>query len=468
MSGLPDASPEREGSGNRRAIVIGGGIAGLLAGRVLADHFDEVVVLERDDYPVGPDPRAGAPQAKHVHLLLLRGKRILERLFPGLNAELVDNGAAVVRMGKELAVLTYHGWRARYPGKLTLLTFTRPLLEACIRRRVTGIEAVTTVEECRVTGLLDGGGERNRVTGVRCRLANDPAGERRLYGELVIDASGRFSRAPAWLSALGYDCPEETVVDPLLGYASRLFQMPAAAWTPPGFRGEWKALLLLGKPPDHTRGGVLLPVERSRWHVTLVGVGEDFPPTDEAGFLDFARSLRSNTLYETIKDVRPLSKISGYRATDNRRRHYERLRPWPTGFIVLGDALSAFNPVYAQGITVAALEAMVLDECLGDHRGNWKGMTRKFQREVTKVIETPWLLATTEDVRWSATRGGPSGPSTRWLHRYLDAVMALATEYPEVDRRFARVAHLVEPAYTLFHPRIALRALFRSGKGPPP
>jgi hypothetical protein len=169
-------------------------------------------------------------------------------------------------------------------------------------------------------------------------------------------------------------------------------------------------------------------------------------------------------LYDVIKEARPLSPVAGYRATNNRRRHYGTLPRWPEGFVVLGDALCAFNPVYAQGMSVAALQAMILDRCLREHSWNREkrtGAAIKFQRKVAKVIEIPWLMATTDDVRWPATEGGRSGLTTRLMHRYLDAVIACATEYPEVDHLFAQVAHLIMPAYMLFHPRIACRAFAR-------
>lgn len=441
-------------SGRRRAIVIGGGIAGLLACRVLADHFDQIILLERDKYPDGAELRAGTPQSQHVHLLLLRGKQILEELFPGLQQELIDNGAETVKMGEELRVLTYHGWRVKYSGGLSLLTFTRPLLEHYLRRRLRRIQNISILDECRVSGLIAEEQDR-RVSGVRCRFKEAPHKEVSLLGKLTADASGRFSRSPEWLQTIGYPRPQETIVDSFLGYASRLYERPEKSAIP-------RALLLLGRPPDHSRGGVLLPVEGRRWHVTLVGIGKDYPPNTETGFLGFARTLRSNILYEAIKDARPLTPVKGYRATQNRRRYYEKLPRWPQGFVVLGDALCAFNPVYAQGMTVAAMEASLLRQCLRDKKKWGRGGSNvavMFQRKVADVIRIPWLMATTEDGRWPATTGGPSGSTTRLMHHYLDTVIALATKYPEVDYHFARVVHLIEPAYMLFHPRIARRVL---------
>lgn len=443
---------------HRRAIVIGGSMAGLLAGRVLSDHFDRVAILERDRYPNVPQARSGVPQAQHVHILLIRGKQILERLFPGLSAELVDNGAHTVNIGDELAVLNYHGWRVRYHGGLTLLTFTRPLLDWCIRKRLTDRAELHIADECRVTGLV-ADTDKRCVTGVRCQCSGDTDGERVLHADLVVDAGGRFSRTPEWLAELGYDRPEETVVDPHLGYASRLYEPP------PAFRPDWKALLLLGKPPDKTRAGVLLPVEGDRWLVTLAGIGKDYPPTDEAGYLAFARTLRSSVLYDAIKAARPLSPVVGYRATENRLRHYESLARWPGRFIVLGDAVCAFNPIYGQGMTVAALDAVTLDRCLREQDANGEyssPFARRFQQALAGVNATPWLMTTNEDFRWPSTDGERPGISTRVVHRYLDAVIALATESAAIDRTFARVAHLLEPPRALFRPRVAIRVLARA------
>lgn len=449
---------------DQRAVVIGGGIAGLLASRVLKDHYDEVVLLERDHYPSAPEPRPGVPQSHHVHLLLLRGKRILNRLFPGLTDDLVSQGASAVEMGHELAVLNYHGWRARYEGGLELLTFTRPLLEWLIRRRLAEAQRIIGAQGYRVTGLIEDDGE-GRIIGVRCEASNGPRTKHELHCDLVVDASGRFSEAPSWLAEHGYPQPEETVVDPLLGYASRLYIRHEDDNSLDELRPGWKAILLMGQPPDFTRAGVLLPVEGDRWHVTLIGISGDYPPTDETGFHDFARSLRSSVISEAIENAQPCSTISGSRSTENRRGHYRDLDRQPEQFIVVGDALCSLNPIYAQGMSVAAMHAITLDRCLreyGSSAGDADGAARRIQGRIEETIDIPWLLATGDDVRWPKTEGARHrGLPMRLAHRYLDAVSLLATEDPDVDRALTRVAHLVAPIQELFRPRIALRAAAR-------
>ncbi|HZU34928.1 MAG TPA: FAD-dependent monooxygenase [Gemmataceae bacterium] len=447
----------RQNSNSRRhAVVIGGSMAGVLAARILADHFERVTVVERDRYPQGPAARKGAPQARHVHVLLTRGQRILEQLFPGLADDLTAAGAPVVDAAQDVAWLTPAGWAIRFPSDLTLWSASRELLEWAVRRRVMGLPNVQFLEECDVAGLLpDAAGQG--VAGVALRRRRPAAGEKmegEFTADLVVDASGRGSHAPQWLGALGYSAPEETVVNSCLGYASRVYQVPDCP--PEG----WKALYLQSKAPSGTRSGLLLEVEGKRWMVTLSGRGGDYPPTDDAGFVEFTRSLPSPMLYEAIRDAKPLTPISGYRATENRLRHYERLARWPEGFVVLGDAACAFNPVYGQGMSTAAAGAMTLDQCL--RRPEKKGLAKRFQRELAAVNAIPWLLATGEDYRYPTTTGGRAGWLARLQQKYVDWVVQLSTEDSAVRLQFLKVLHLIETPQTLFRPSIVLKLLRRA------
>jgi 2-polyprenyl-6-methoxyphenol hydroxylase-like FAD-dependent oxidoreductase len=452
------AKPIPRNTSQTHAIVIGGSMAGLLTSHVLIEHFDQVTILERDRYPSGPQPRAGLPQDRHVHILLMRGQYILECQFPGLTADLIDEGAHAVDMGQELAVLGYHGWQTRYEAGYIILTFTRPLLDWYVRCRLAQNNHIKIMDGCEVTGLMSRP-NFSGITGITYRSRDAGAKDiQTLQADLIVDASGRFSRTPDWLEELGYGRPRESVVNSFLGYSSRLYESPTS------FQTDWKALLLLGNPPGETRGGVLLPVEKGRWLITLAGVGKDYPPTGEDGFLEFAHTLRSDKLYHAIRDARPLSPIVGYRATENRLRHYETMADWPEQFVVLGDAVCAFNPIYGQGISIAALGVEILDECLVEQKtpdGFATGLTRQFQHTLARANKVPWLMATGDDFRWSKTEGKRPGFFTDIMYRYLDEVVALATESNVVAATFAQVAHLIKSPYALFHPRISFRVLAR-------
>jgi 2-polyprenyl-6-methoxyphenol hydroxylase-like FAD-dependent oxidoreductase len=432
-----------------RAVVIGASIAGLLAARVLADYFAEVVLVERDTLPTEASPRKGVPQSSHVHVLLVRGAQVLDRLFPGFIAELTAAGAQPVHWPSDVLWLSPSGWGERTAPGMMLILATRDFLEHEVRRRVIANPRVRVRDGHDAIGLLGPGSEPAGSQGIRgVHLRSRDTGEdTTLDADLVVDASGRTSRAPQWLAELGYPAPQETVINSFLGYASRMYDQP---------RGDrdWKALFFMTQPPRGTRAGVVFPVEGGRWHVTLIGVGRDYPPTDEQGFLEFARSLRSPLLAAAIEDARPLTKISGYRRTENQLRRYDELRDWPEHFVVLGDAACSFNPVYGQGMSTAGESALVLDAWL---RAN--SSARDFQVRLRKALSAAWLLATGEDFRYPTTEGGRPNAGTRLIHRYLDRILATATTDDVVADAFLAVVQMVAPPVSLFAPRVFARTL---------
>jgi flavin-dependent dehydrogenase len=265
----------------------------------------------------------------------------------------------------------------------------------------------------------------------------------------VVVADGRNSRLPEWLIALGYESPHETVVNSFQGYASRRYR-PAA-----GFESDWKALYIQQAPPDDPRGGLISPVEGGLWLVSLVGGDGYYPPVDDIGFLDFARSLRSPVLYQAIAEAEPITPIVGHRATENRLRHYGRLERFPEGLVVLGDAACAFNPVYGQGMTAAAIGAEVLDRWLrGTSSRHGPGPGRVFQHSLARATAAAWQLSTGADYGFRTTEGTPQGRFARMTGRYLARVMRAATRRPGVMRRLARVFHLLHSPSTLFGPDV--------------
>lgn len=382
------------------AIVIGSGIAGLTAARVLADYFNRVTLIERDQQPLGPAYRPGVPQARHAHTLLPQGQKILEQLFPGFVRALLAYGAICIDSGSDIAYLDAGTWRKpRSQAADTTIASSRPLLETAIVQYLEKYPNIRMMQGYEIKGLI-ADKQGRRVTGVQLRgRPGTQSTVTELAANLVVDASGRHSRAPQWLEALGYTPPKETIVNALAGYATQIFQSPN------DMEATWKKLYIRPYPPEGTRGGIILPMEGDRWCVTLIGLAGDYPPTDSEGFLAFARNLPTPLLYEAIKDAHPLTQPAGYRRTENRRRHYDNLSRYLEGFLVLGDAVYALNPIYAQGMTTAAIGSLVLDATLRKFKltGQISGLAKYFYQNLSQAMTPHWKLATRKDQEWLKT-----------------------------------------------------------------
>ena len=451
--------------GNRQAVVLGGSLAGLLAARVLADHFEHVTLIERDAYPETTETRRGIPQANHVHGLLLRGRQVLEQLFPGLQDEMIDAGAPLLDMANDIAWFTRAGWGRKFPSELKVLAFTRPLLDLHVRRRLSQNPRVEIMDNTEVLRLV-GDAQENRLAGVLVcdrRTDADRRVAKEITADLVVETMGRASRAPSWLKDLGYEAIEETVVNAHLGYSSRLFRIPE------NFDGDWTCAFVQAAPPQRKHGAILFRVEGNRWLVTLVGGGRDYPPSDDAGFLEFARRLPVSIIYDAISSAEPVSPIKTHRATENRLRHYDRAKKLPDNFLLFGDAVCAFNPVYGQGMTIASLGALTLQKVLSERSpdGNLRGLARRFQRQLAKVNKAPWLMATGEDYRYRETDGAGPGVMTRFMHRYMDHVLRLTTHNVEVRKVLLDAFSMLIPPTALFRPRVLFRVLAQALKPTP-
>jgi 2-polyprenyl-6-methoxyphenol hydroxylase-like FAD-dependent oxidoreductase len=436
--------------GRARTLVIGGGVAGLVSAQTLSGCFGAVTLIERDRLQEVAGPRRGIPQAPHQHLLLARGRMALEALFPGLEEEILAAGTRPLDVAEELAWLTPAGWAPRFRSGITILPCRRDLLEWRLRERVRRNPAIDILDGHEVVGLLcDAAGD---VVGVQARAAERrQAAGREIRADLVVDASGRGSRLPRWLEGIGVTVPQETVVDAHVVYTSRLFDgLPAL---PSGLRGAF----IQAAPPAFTRGAAMLPVEGERTLVTLISRGGEDPPSDEAGFLTFAETLRSTLISEAIAGLRPLSPIATSRATRNRRHSYERVRAWPDGLVALGDAVCAFNPVYGQGMTCAILGAAALGALLSERQGCSIGLGRRFQRRLAHIIDAPWLVDTALDRRVSGASGPSPGPRMRARQAYLSRVGRLGTRRRDVRLASLRVAHMLSGPRSLLRPGIALR-----------
>ncbi|UNU22766.1 NAD(P)/FAD-dependent oxidoreductase [Microcoleus vaginatus] len=442
------------------AIIIGGSLAGLLASRVLAKHFDRVSIVERDFFPAQPAPRPGIPQSRHLHILLNGGKIILQELFPGLENELLAAGAPRLNP-KSIGWFSPAGWAPQSTPDLNdLIMFSRDLLDWQIRRRLAENTNVHFLEGGTVTGLL-ANASRAEVAGVsvRFRARHNPGNihAENLYADLVVDAGGKVSKTPQWLKSLGYEPPQETAINAFVGYASRIYEGS-------GKLSDTAPVFVSTAPPFRTRGGAIFPIEGNRWLVLLIGGDRDYPPADEAGFLEFARTLPTPTIYDAIKEAEAITSVYSYRGTENRLRHYERLPRYPENLIIIGHALCAFNPIYGQGMTVAALDAQMLDKCLQKQRkrypeGELTGFARQFQQKLAKLHTIPWIFAISQDSRYPGSEGAKLNLATRLTIDYMELVLKALVDDAKVCQAFLEVMHMIESPAILFHPSIALKAI---------
>ncbi|MEZ4426412.1 MAG: FAD-dependent monooxygenase [Nannocystaceae bacterium] len=443
------------------AIVIGGGVAGLLTSHVLTQHYARVTLFDRDLLPDEPVARTGVPQGRHVHVLLTRGDRIFRRYFPGFEDDFRARQAPRVDWARDLKWHLAGGWLRRGPSEVISQNASRPLFEWVIRRHVVGAGKVRFVTGYAVDGLRTDG---ERVVGVDVRAHG--RGERMtlddedVRADLVVDASGRGSKAVEWLEALGYGPPEVTEVNAHLGYASRILRHPKPA------QFDWKNLYVINRAPLPARSGVITSIEDGLWLVTLVGLNRDYPPTEDAAWLEFARSLASPEIHAALVDATPVTPLHAYRRTANRLRHFNRMRRWPAGFVCTGDAVCTLNPVYGQGMTTAARSAETLEQFLSK-RSHRSGLVDEatglaFQRRLARTCAVPFLLAVAEDFRWPGTEGRRP-PGVGLVHRYLDRVIRSAHRRVASTRVLFEVLHMLRSPATVVRPDVLAAALLLGG-----
>ncbi len=440
-----------ENTSETHAIVIGGSITGLFSAKILTKYFSQITIIEKNRLPQEPLARPGVPQSTQPHILLTKGYRILSELFPNLGTELRQKGALTIDWGQEFDYFGEAGWFAKTsePSDLISITCSRPLLEWGIRQELMKNTRIKFLEEHRVTGLIYNP-VNHQIKGVKtCSLSS--SGEKKLLAQLVLDCSGRSSKTPEWLQDIGLTPPPETVVNPYLGYATRRYREPK------NFLGDWKVLLINHCPPKDTRLGYLARIEQGQWIATLGGYERDFPPINNEGFLDFARSLRNPSFYQAIKQAEPISPIYAYRATVNRLRHYEKI-DLPSGFIVLGDAVCSLCPVYGQGMTVSALSSLVLQRWLSKSQKfffNRRLSSSSFQKKLSKNNYSHWNLATSQDSRFIKTKGKIKPKFWEILvQKYVQKLQVKATLNPVVYTLFMEIAHSVKSPLHFFTPGV--------------
>jgi 2-polyprenyl-6-methoxyphenol hydroxylase-like FAD-dependent oxidoreductase len=447
---------------NERAVVIGGSMAGLLCARRLSEHFREVLLLDRDELPLTSQFRAGVPQSRHVHALLAGGLQAMEQMFPNFQEALLEAGAVRISWPKDVLWLSAMGWGERFSTGIEVCSMSRELLEHEVRKRVRALGNVQILDGVDVTGLHV---QAEAVVGVRLGGRTPAELMGRFEGgtipcDLAVDATGRGSMLPRWLNELGFPTPEDTVIDAHLSYVSALYEPGPAP-------RNWKMMFLQARPPHAARGAAIFPVEGGRWMVTLAGYGSEVPPMDDAGFLNFADGLRTPLCRQALQEAKRLTPLVGNRSAANRLRHFERLSRWPKKLIAVGDSVCAFNPIYGQGMTVAAQGANVVhEELMRLNGGSLMDLGLRLQRKLAKNNDVAWLLATGEDARFPSTEGAKPGRVDKQLHRYLDRLLLVATRRPMVATRLIQVIHMTAPPAQLFHPALLWAAATGGGTEP--
>jgi 2-polyprenyl-6-methoxyphenol hydroxylase-like FAD-dependent oxidoreductase len=430
------------------AVVIGAGMAGLTAAQAISGHFGKVTIIERDVLPAGAAPRSGTPQAQHAHMLLAGGLKALQTLFPGFEDDLAEAGAVKIRTGKDI--------RFERPGfdpfpirdlGIDTCCMSRPLLEAVTRRRVQQTANINICVRSRVTGLV-ASRDAMQIEAVRYDSEDGPAVT--LEADLVVEASGRCGLTLQLLQELSLQKPEETEIGIDQAYASTIVERPI------DHNGDWLGNIVLPSAPASSRGAFLFPIEKQQWLLSVGGNHGDAPPGDRAAFMDFVKSLRTPTIYDAVRDARPLTDIVRYQLPCSTRRHFERLESFPAGLLAIGDALCRFNPVFGQGMSVAAQEAVILGRLLAEDVP-MERLARNFFAAIQDTIATPWGVAVSDFV-YPATRGVRPADLAQRL-QYGMALTKLAAQDPEVHRLTAEVSQLLKPQAALREPALAARVM---------
>jgi 2-polyprenyl-6-methoxyphenol hydroxylase-like FAD-dependent oxidoreductase len=435
----------------RQAVVVGAGMAGLPAARALADYFEHVVVLERDTLPLDTSHRAGTPQARHTHGLLGGGQRALSDLFLGFERDLTAAGAVPVNVGLDLR-LEMPGFDPFPQRDLGVIAYamSRPLIEFTARQRLRRHANITIRENCRAQNVVmspDGAAVSE------IRFDNSNGRSETLAADLVVEASGRGNLTLGFLEAIGRPLPEATVIGVDIGYTTAVFAIPDDA------PADWTGVMTFDPPVQGGLAAILLPLERNRWIVTLVGRHDHKPPGDQDGFLAYAQQLRTPTIYQGIKGAEQLGEIARFGFPASVCRHFDRLEEFPRGLLPLGDAICRFNPVHGQGMSVSAQEACLLRELLrrrAEETDPLDGLASAFFAEAARLIETPWALAAIPDYAVPETEGQRPEDLEQRL-AFSEALFQLAAKDAAVHKLLVEVLHLLKPQSVLNDPDLVER-----------
>ena len=433
---------------SKHAVIIGSSIVGLITAKMLAQHFTKVTLLDRDEIPTDVSLRKRVPQGAHVHVLLDAGKHSIEEFYPGLFEEMIQAGASVADTGNEVAWFHHGVWKKRYVSGLKGILCTRPFLEHHIRCRTQAVHNInflmgTSVEELIATP------DKKSIIGVKYHDKKSSTYSE-LRADLVVDASGRGSQAPAWLSVLGYQIPEEEHIGIDLSYTSCVFKKPDT------FNADWKIIIHYPRTPHDWKCGVISCVENNHLMVSLSGYFKDSAPLDDEGFIEFAHALPRPEIYNYLKKTDRVSDIRIHKIPSSRWRHYEKLRSFPENLVLIGDSVCAFNPIFGQGMTVAAKSASLLNKML--LAGELNGISDRYRKALPAIIKVPWFITSVLDMKYSQTKG--KRPLGYWfLSWYVGKLLELTSISSTIYHQFSKLIHLKKGLWVILSPRVSVKVL---------
>ncbi len=423
------------------ATVVGGSMAGLIAARVLSNHFEKVTIIEKDIVNNEPETRKGQSQTKHIHLLLVQAMNTLSHYFPDLKEELLANGALELDVGNDYNWYSYGGIKKKGKTGITALTMSRPLLEYHVKKGVVSMGNIVIQDNTKVKEIHI----KNNV--VRALSIEKEGKREELKTDFIVDASGRGSKSFKWLKQHGYEIPQESKIKIDITYVTVLFKRKKVA-----LGQKLEVISYSPEAPKEKLGVVMMPIEDDRWVLTLIGMRGAIPPQNDQELIMFLKKLPIKGIYDIVSETDRLTEFMVYKYPNSVRRHYEKLKNFPGSYIVLGDTISSFNPMYAQGMASSIFQAKILDEVLGQITSN-DHIFKPYISKVTKIIEALWTAGAYEDFKYPETEG-KKPIAANLVNNYMKTLQKAANNDAELFKEILEVAGFLKPGMKLFRPKI--------------
>lgn len=430
-----------------KAVVIGGGIAGLLCARVLSDVSKEVTVFEKENLPADFSARKGVSQGFHNHTLLDSGRRILDEYFPGFSEELIKLGNKKVDQTAGLKWFHHGVWKYRKPTDLPMNIQSRWHLEGLVRKHIKKIDNIS-IQKAKIKDVLI---VNDRIDAV---LTDD---NKEVKADIVMDCSGPASQLKKWLPQHGYACPPELRIKIDLKYSSFLYKRD------PDAKYDWEALAIYPEAPMGHRSGVVFPVidavHGPCWLVTAVGRNGEFAGSSHEEFLEFMKNLDKPDIYECISSWELLEDKGHHTAFhENIRTYYDHLLRYPAGLLPCGDSFGRINPIFGQGMSIAAIESEILKKTLSEVN-DLKTLSSLYLKRTGCFFDIPWFLVNCEDWRYPHIPGRRK--AVKLINWYTGRLHKLCSNDKQIVSDMYNVLHFNKKPLCLFKPSTVFKAFFK-------